>query len=94
MVNGVDDITEAGDAVSGYLVVGPAFVAMAAGLLLGVLGIRKPPAPSSGQPAARAPFPSAPYGSQQGPYGGQQGPYAGSGGSPYGTQQGGNPYSR
>lgn len=94
LVNGVDDITEAGDAVTGYMVVGPAFVVMAVGLVLGMLGIRKPPSPASSQPAARAPFPSGPYGGQQSPYGDQQGPYAGSGGTPYGSQQGGNPYSR
>jgi hypothetical protein len=89
LVNGVDEATEAGDAVTGYLVVGPAFAAMALGLILGLLGVRRPAAPS----AARAPFPSAPYGGQQTPYGQQPtGPYAGRG-QPYGDQ-GNNPYAR
>jgi hypothetical protein len=91
LVNGVDDVTEAGDAVTGYLVVGPAFAAMALGLVLGLLGVRRPAAPS--RPAAQAQFPSSPYGGQQTPYGQQASPYAG-GGQPYGGQGSGNPYPR
>jgi MFS family permease len=81
LVNGVDEITEAGDAVTGYMVAGPAFAAMAIGLVLAVLGIRRSEASDAGRSGARAPFPSGPYGGQQSPYGGQ--PYGSSGGSPY-----------
>lgn len=90
-VNGVDDVADAGDAVTGYLIAGPGFAVMAVGLILAVLGIRRPVTPASAQPAGRAPFPSGPYGGQPGPYGGGQGPYAGSGGQQYGSRSG-NPY--
>jgi hypothetical protein len=92
LVNGVDDITEAGDAVTGYLVAGPAFAVMGIGLILGLLGLRKPAKPST-TPAAQAPFPQGPYGGQQGPYGQQQPPSPYAGGPQYGGQ-GSNPYGR
>ncbi|HYJ68027.1 MAG TPA: hypothetical protein VEX15_10245 [Nocardioidaceae bacterium] len=94
LVNGVDDITEAGDAVTGYLVAGPAFAVMGIGLLLGLLGLRKPAKPASTKPAARAPFPQGPYGGQQGPYGQQPPPSPYAGGPPQYGSQGGNPYGR
>ena len=94
LVNGVDEVAEAGDAVTGYLVVGPAFAAMALGLILGILGVRRPAPPVSNRPASSAPFPSGPYGGQQqSPYGQQPtSPYAG--GQSYGGQSGTNPYAR
>jgi hypothetical protein len=102
LVNGVDDVSEAGDAVTGYLVAGPAFAAMAVGLLLGAFGLRRPgrPAPSQ-QPAAQAPFPPDPYAGQQSPYAGQPSPYGGQPDSGYGyggsatePPPGGQPYGR
>ncbi len=90
LVNGVDDVSEAGDAVTGYLVAGPAFAAMAVGLLLGALGLRRPARTAPSQQAApQTPFPPDPYSGQQPPYAGQQPPYAGQQ-SPYGDQQ--SPY--
>ncbi len=107
-VSAVDEISEAGDAVTGYLVAGPGFAVMGIGLIVGLLGMRKPPRPSSTEPVARAPFPQGPYGGQPGPYGGEQGPYGGqpgpydqqpppspyAGGPPEYGSQGGNPYAR
>jgi hypothetical protein len=100
LVNGVDDITEAGDAVTGYLVAGPAFAVMGVGLVLGLLGLRKPAAPSSSEPVARAPFPQDPFGGQPGPYG-QQPPYGRqpppspyAGGPPQYGSPSDNPYAR
>jgi hypothetical protein len=93
-VNDVDDITEAGDAVTGYLVAGPGFAVMGIGLILGLLGLRKPAKPSTTEPVARAPFPQGPYDGRQGPYGQQPppSPYAGS--PPQYGSQGGYPYGR
>lgn len=59
-VSGVDDVANAGDAVTGYLIAGPSFVVMAIGLLLGALGLRRPP-----RPAPQAQFPPGPYGGRQ-----------------------------
>jgi hypothetical protein len=94
LVNGVDDITEAGDAVTGYLVAGPGFAMMGIGLILGLLGLRKPAKPSSTEPVARAPFPQGPYGGQQGPYGQQPQPSPYASGPPQYGSQGDNPYAR
>jgi zinc-ribbon domain len=70
-VSGVDDVANAGDAVSGYLIAGPGFIVMAIGLLLGALGLRRPVRPA---PTPQAQFPQNPYGS-----GGAQDPYRWSG---------------
>jgi hypothetical protein len=98
-VSAVDDISEAGDAVTGYLVAGPGFAVMGIGLIVGLLGMRKPAKPSSTEPVARAPFPPDPYSGEPGPYGGQpgrpyreQGPYGGQQG-PYGQQPPPSPYA-
>ena len=71
LVNGVDEVSEAGDAVTGYLVAGPGFAVMAVGLLLGALGLRRPARPEAPQPAMQAPFPPSPYAGQSAPYGGR-----------------------
>lgn len=81
-VNGVDDVANAGDAVTGYLIAGPGFVVMAIGLLLGALGLRRPVRPA---PTPQAQFPQSPYGG-----GGAQGPYRWSGDS-YGISGSGGP---
>lgn len=80
-VNGVDDVANAGDAVTGYLIAGPGFVVMAIGLLLGALGLRRPVRPA---PTPQAQFPQSPYG------GGAQDPYRWSGDS-YGISGSGGP---
>lgn len=79
LVSGVDDVTAAGDAVTGYLIAGPAFAGMAVGLILGAVAVRKSAKQSETTPSARAPFPPAPYEQGQSPYVPQPGDrYAGS----------------
>lgn len=80
-VSGVDDVANAGDAVTGYLIAGPGFVLMAIGLVLGALGLRQPAQPA---PTPQAQFPQSPYG------GGGEDPYRWSGDS-YGSSGSGGP---
>jgi hypothetical protein len=91
LVDGVDNVTEAGDAVTGYLVAGPAFAAMAVGLLLGALGLRRPPRPEPARPADQQ-FETDPYGLRP-PYGGRsESDYGVSATEPPRRPYGGQPY--
>jgi hypothetical protein len=92
LVDGVDDVTEAGDAVTGYLVAGPAFAAMAVGLLLGALGLRRPPRPEPAHPADQQ-FATDPYGLRPPSYGGRpESDYDVSATEPPRRPYGGQPY--